>query len=256
MVEMLRVDDAVESSDLEILQRKVAELSARLEEAERRERELRKLEASLLMAQVQTVVAIVGTIEAKDEYTSGHSHRVAERSAMIGAILRFDTMRMRKLYIAALLHDVGKIGVYDTSLRKKSRLDDSEYLQLKEHPVIGERIVRKVDYFADLANIIRWHHERYDGMGYPDGMRGSETPIESAIICVADAYDAITTKRTYNKPKTTEQAVEEIMNNSGTQFNPTVVDALRRALLPNQLTWICLQDSDFDKDFEIPDAEA
>jgi len=253
-VKRLHLDDVVESSDTEALQQKVRELSAQLEEAEKRERDFRRLEASLLMGQVQTVEVIVGAIEAKDEYTRGHSRRVAELSDMIGAILKFDSSRLWKLHIAATLHDVGKIGVYNTSLRKESRLDDREYLQLKEHPEIGERILRNVDQFFDIAQVVRWHHERYDGKGYPDGLRGDEIPIESAIMCVADAFDAITTKRTYNKPRTVEQAIEEIMEHSGTQFNPRVVDALRQALLPNKLNSIQFEDSDFGYDFEIPDA--
>lgn len=253
MATTLRVNDDVDNTDVKHLQQKVKELSLQLEGAEKREREFKLLEAKLLMGQVQTVEAIVEAIEAKDQYTSGHSRRVADMSLMMGAVLKLEASRMWKLRIAALLHDVGKIGVYDQSLKKPSALDDHEYLQLKEHPVIGERIVRRIDQFADVAPIVRWHHERYDGKGYPDGLGGDQIPIESAIICVADAYDAITSKRAYSDRKTTAHAVEEIMTHSGTQFNPKVVLALRQALLPNELMSISLQESDFDADFEIPE---
>ncbi|HDS74438.1 MAG TPA: HD domain-containing protein, partial [Firmicutes bacterium] len=155
------------------------------------------------------------------------------------------------LNIAALLHDVGKIGVYDSSLRKTTRLSNEEILQLKEHPTIGAGIIKRIDFFHDIAPIVRSHHERFDGHGYPDGLANDAIPIESRIICVADAYDAITSKRTYNKPLSPLKAVEEIERNSGTQFDPEVVSALRNALEPNDLPTVQLNEDDFEE-FEIP----
>jgi len=246
---------SVASSRQEIdgLRKEIQRLQVELASAKRRIDGFRALEAELLMAQVQTVEAIVEAIEAKDPYTSGHSRRVAELSLQIGSGLKLTNDKLWRLHIAALVHDVGKIGVYDSSLRKASRLNDEEYLQLKEHPLIGERIISKIDHFADIAPIVRWHHERYDGKGYPDHLVGDEIPVESAIVCIADTYDAITSKRTYSKARTTAEALDEIDRNAGTQFSPAVVAALRQALLPNELMSITLNESDFALDFEIPD---
>ncbi len=235
------------------LRRENENLREQLGEAKEQIRIARELEAELTMAGVQTVEAIVGTLEAKDTYTSGHSHRVAELSLMMGAALKLDARRMWDLRVAALLHDIGKIGVFDSTLQKPTRLNDEEYNMFKEHPITGEHIIRKVDVFREVAQIVRWHHERYDGTGYPDGKKGDEYPIESAIICAADAFDAITSKRTYNKPKTTVEAIAEIEKHSGTQFHPDVVQALHQSLRPQELASVQFTDSDFDADFEIPD---
>jgi len=236
------------------LRREIEELTKQLSDMERNhQRAIGELKASLFVSQVQTVDAIVEAIEAKDPYTSGHSRRVMELSLMIGAAMHLEQERMWRVHVGALLHDVGKIGVLDQSLRKTTRLDDLEYLQLKAHPLIGERIVRKIDQFADVAPIVRWHHERYDGQGYPDGLKGDQIPVESAIIFVADAYDAITSKRTYNKPRTRVEAADEIQKHAGTQFHPDVAAALRAALEPNRLESIRIDESDFQDGFDIPE---
>lgn len=244
----------IHRNDVAGLQQQVKDLTHQLAQIEKNHaRELRLAEANQFMSQVQTVDAIVEAIEAKDEYTSGHSRRVMELSLMVGAALRLDAARMWKLHIGALLHDVGKIGVLDLSLTKTTRLDDQEYLQLKAHPLIGERIVRKIDIFSEVAPVVRWHHERYDGKGYPDGLQGDQIPIESAIISIADTYDAITSKRAYNKPMTWAAALEEIERNSGTQFSPAAVAALKSAVAPNEVLSVHIDDSDFVGGLQIPD---
>ena len=220
---------------------------------EQKLQDMENLEAQFVMAQVETVEAFVTTIDAKDPYTSGHSRRVRDMSLQIGASLALDRNTMQRLLFASLLHDVGKVGVSGASLRKTSRLDDEEYLQLKQHPIIGEGIVRKIEYFAEIAPLVRWHHERYDGKGYPDKLQGEEIPIESAIVCAADAYDAMTSKRPYGSPKTHSEAVEEIARHSGTQFSPIVVDGLQRVTSSARLESVVIDESDFADDFEIPD---
>ena len=225
----------------------------RLQGLEQRLQDMENLEAQFMMAQVETVEAIVEAIDAKDPYTSGHSRRVRDMSLQIGAALSLDRDTMRRLLFASLLHDVGKIGVSGASLRKTSRLDDDEYMQLKQHPVIGERIVRKIDYFTDIAPLVRWHHERYDGRGYPDKLKGDEIPLESAIVCVADAYDAMTSKRPYGKPKTHTEAVKETERHSGTQFSPQVIEGLKLVTAAGRLESVSIDESDFGEDFEIPD---
>ena len=237
------------------LRSEVARLNAELLAAQQRLEELADLEAQLQMAQVETVEAIVEAIDAKDPYTSGHSRRVAELSLQIGAALEFDRAAMWRLRFAALLHDVGKIGVSGASLRKTSRLDDDEYIHLKQHPIIGERIVRKIDNLSEVAPLIRWHHERYDGRGYPDRIKGDDIPLESAIVCAADAYDAMTSKRPYTLPMTHVEAVEEMARNGGTQFSPMVVMGLRAATTVGRINSISLDEGDFEGEFEIPEED-
>jgi HD-GYP domain-containing protein (c-di-GMP phosphodiesterase class II) len=241
------------NDEINSLRSEIENLREDLRRSERQIDDFRALEAQMLMAQIQTVEVIVTALEARDEYTSGHSRRVAELSLLIGAGVKLRAERMWKLNIAALLHDVGKIGVYDSSLRKTTRLNDEEFLQLKEHPIIGERIINKIDFFSDIAPLVRSHHERYDGRGYPDQLKGDQIPVESAIICVADAYDAITSKRTYNNPMSPTDAVDEIENNAGSQFSPSVVESLRNALRPNDLGAYSLDENDF-VDFEFPES--
>jgi HD-GYP domain-containing protein (c-di-GMP phosphodiesterase class II) len=214
---------------------------------------LDNLEAQLTMAQVETVEAFVEGIDANDPYTSGHSRRVASLSLQIGAAIDLSRDTMIKLHFAALLHDVGKISIAGATLRKTSRLDDDEFVHLKQHPITGERIVRKISNLADVAPMVRWHHERYDGRGYPDGLVGKEIPVESAIVCAADAYDAMTSKRPYGKPKTHMEAVQEIGRNEGTQFAPIVVNGLKTVATAGRIQSFNINEDDFESDFEIPE---
>lgn len=179
---------------------------------------------------IDSLNALVTTIEAKDVYTREHSSRVTEYALTIGRILGVNDAELEMMEFAGILHDIGKIGVHDEILTKSGRLTDAEYEAIKEHPLIGERIVAPLGLTAVESAIVRSHHERYDGKGYPDGLKGEETPFLARIVGVADAFDAMTTTRSYRKALSMETAIEELRRNRGTQFDPDVVDAMLLAI--------------------------
>ncbi len=164
--------------------------------------------------------ALAKAIDAKDEYTNGHSERVAIYSRMIAGNLGLSDEDQEKVYYMGLLHDVGKIGIPKEILNKKTKLTDEELELVRSHPIFGYEILEKIKSEPDLALGARWHHEYYDGTGYPDGKKGEEIPLLIRIITVADCYDAMTSNRTYRKYLTQEAARAEIEKNIGTQFDP------------------------------------
>ena len=169
---------------------------------------------------IQTVSALATAIDAKDNYTNGHSSRVAEYSKMIAERLGFSESRQNEIYMMGLLHDVGKIGIPDDVINKTGTLTEEEFELIKNHPVIGSRILRSIKDRQRLSIGARWHHERFGGGGYPDGMAGNEIPIEARIIAVADAYDAMTSSRSYRDIMPQEKVREQIEKGMGTQFDP------------------------------------
>ena len=175
---------------------------------------------------VQTVKALATAIDAKDKYTNGHSTRVAEYSKMIAARSGYSKAEQDEIYIMALLHDVGKIGVPDNVINKTSKLTDKEYSMIRQHPVIGDSILGSIKERPDLAIGARWHHERYDGKGYPDGKAGEDIPEEARIIAVADAYDAMTSRRSYRDIMSQDDVMAEIEQGIGTQFDPAFAKAM------------------------------
>ena len=182
--------------------------------------------ADLLFA---TLGALSSAIDAKDPYTHGHSRRVAEYAVMASQAMDFDPKFITMLKIAGQLHDFGKIGVRENILSKQGRLTDSEKEAMNEHPVIGAQILGKFKSFTDIVPGIRHHHERYDGKGYPAGLKGEKIPLVGRIIAVADAYDAMTTNRPYRARLDHQEALLELKLNAGSQFDPGVVDAFIRA---------------------------
>lgn len=184
---------------------------------------------------LQTIEALIETIEKKDSYTAGHARRVAVYSISIGEELGLNRSELTKVRLAALLHDIGKIGIQDKILLKNSRLTGEEYEVIKKHPVYGAEILENIDQLKDIVPSVRGHHERYDGKGYPDGKKGDEIPLIARIIAVADAFDAMTSHRPYISNKEKEQALNEIYKNINTQFDPVVVEAfLKRAKVLQQ----------------------
>ena len=169
---------------------------------------------------MEVVSALAEAIDAKDAYTNGHSSRVAKYSKMIAEKLGFPENEQNELYMMGLLHDVGKIGVPDGVINKPDRLTDEEFAIIKTHPVIGGKILESIKQNPRLATGARWHHERYDGKGYPDGLAGEEIPEEARIIAVADAYDAMTSSRSYRGAMSQEKVRSEIEKGLGTQFDP------------------------------------
>ncbi len=177
-----------------------------------------------------TFQTIAGTIDAKDEYTGGHSERVGEYAAQIATWMAEtysftddDIARIRQI---GLMHDIGKIGVPDSVLNKKGRLTDEEYNLMKQHTVIGSDILKNIEDVAGLRDGVRHHHERYDGKGYPDGVKGDEITPFARILCIADSFDAMTSDRVYRGRLTREQVLNEIEKNRGTQFAPEVADTV------------------------------
>ncbi len=169
---------------------------------------------------VQAMVTLAGTIDAKDKYTNGHSVRVAEYSRMIAQRLNMSKQEQKDIYYIGLLHDIGKIGVPDDIINKTSKLTDEEYAVIKTHPVIGAEILDKMSELPGIATGAKYHHERYDGKGYPEGLAGEEIPLVARIIGVADAYDAMASTRSYRDVLPQDVIRAEIIKCSGTQFDP------------------------------------
>lgn len=169
---------------------------------------------------IHIVQTLAGTIDAKDTYTNGHSSRVADYSKEIAKRSGYGESELNDIYMMGLLHDIGKIGVPDAVINKPGKLTDEEFEVIKMHPVMGAKILENIKEKNELAMGARWHHEKYGGGGYPDGIKGDEIPEPARIIAVADAYDAMTSYRSYRDPMPQEKVREEIEKGSGTQFDP------------------------------------
>ncbi|MGZ5454141.1 MAG: HD-GYP domain-containing protein, partial [Candidatus Aminicenantales bacterium] len=173
---------------------------------------------------LSTVKSLASAIDAKDEYTRHHSTRVTDFSLKIAAKMGFSEKELSELELAAVLHDVGKIAVPESILNKPGKLTNEEFKLIQEHPVRGETILSPVIELKAIGRIVRAHHERYDGNGYPDKLKGREIPLGARIMAIADTYDSITSERPYRKAASHRYAVKEIIGCSGTQFDPEVVE--------------------------------
>lgn len=195
-----------------------------------------KLEA----AYMETIEILRFTVEAKDSYTRGHSDRVAEYSELIGTKLGLSESELKTLKIGGLFHDIGKIGIPDSILLKTSKLDDNEYSEIKNHPSIGAHILSNATIFRDIIPIVKHHHERFDGNGYPSKLQGTQIPYLARITAVADSFDAMTSKRSYRDSLPLDIVKEEIIKNSGTQFDPEIARAFLDILdtKPNEISRI------------------
>jgi len=186
----------------------------------------------LRRAYVQTVGALAEAVDAKDAYTRGHSERVGVYASKIAREMGFAKEFIERVYIAGLLHDVGKIGIRDAVITKPDRLTPEEYEEIKRHPEIGARILEPVDFLREVAPCVRHHHEWYDGStrGYPDRLRGDQIPLPSRIILVADTVEAMTSDRPYRRALPLDIVFTELTKYAGSQFDPMVVDAAVRLL--------------------------
>lgn len=174
----------------------------------------------------QVVTALAGTVDAKDSYTNGHSQRVADYAKEIAVRLKCSPEFIRDIYFMGLLHDIGKIGIPDCIINKTGKLTDEEYAVIKTHPVIGSEVLKKITEMPNLYCGARWHHERYDGKGYPDGISGEDIPLEARIIAVADAYDAMSSKRSYRDALPQAAVKAEIERVKGTQLDPKLAQIM------------------------------
>lgn len=191
-----------------------------------------------------SIKTILQALEAKDKYTYGHSMRVTYFALVVGKELGISDQELYELEVSALFHDVGKIGVPDHILNKPSRLDEDEFQVMKKHPEMSAEILRGYDIFETAATNAKHHHERFDGRGYPDGLKGESIPLFSRIILIADTFDAMTSTRPYRKGLPYSVAFEELMQFSGSQFDTDLVKAFIRGMRK--------EEKKGEIDFEIP----
>jgi putative nucleotidyltransferase with HDIG domain len=175
---------------------------------------------------LETIRALAAAIDAKDPYTKGHSERVAQLSVALAQDLHLSDRDIENIEYTALLHDIGKIGIDDRILGKSSELSNEEFKKIKEHPIIGANIIEPVDFLKNSYEAIYHHHERYNGGGYPDGLKAKDIPLCARIIGVADAYDAMGSDRPYRKKLSKEKILKEFTEQSGKQFDPQIVNTL------------------------------
>jgi HD-GYP domain-containing protein (c-di-GMP phosphodiesterase class II) len=231
----------------------IARLRAEVAEHERvaaeRERELERSIADLKETRrvatevlrrsyVATVRALANAVEARDAYTGKHADRVAAYGMAIGTALGLELTDAPEVEFGFLLHDVGKVAVPDAILFKAERLTEDEFRLIARHPVVGSEILDEIDFLGDAKLVVRHHHERWDGAGYPDGLAGEAIPVLARVFAVADTLDALTTDRPYRPASSWAVAREEIMAGSGTQFDPAVVEAYNR-VSDDELAAIC-----------------
>ena len=171
-----------------------------------------------------TIKAISGAVDARDPYTSGHSSRVTKISLEMGKELFIGDEELKVLEYATLFHDIGKIGISDSILNKPEKLTQAEYDLMKKHPLIGIQILQGIEFLEESLPIIKHHHERVDGKGYPEGLKDKEIPLGARILAIADTFDAMTTDRPYRKGVSEKDAIEEILRNKGSQFDSELVD--------------------------------
>lgn len=211
-----------------------------MDEIKRINEKLEDSKEQLEQAYIDMVQTLRYTVEAKDSYTRGHSDRVSEYSVLIGEKLGLPAEQIKTLRIGGLFHDIGKIGIPDSILLKPAKLTDEEYSQIKNHPSIGAHILGSAAIFQDIIPIVKHHHERYDGNGYPSKLKGEEIPYLARIAAVADTFDAMTSRRSYRGPIDVEHVKEEIKRCEGTQFDPQIAEV-----------FIEILNNDFDKIKEI-----
>ncbi|MCR4650373.1 MAG: HD-GYP domain-containing protein [Lachnospiraceae bacterium] len=205
----------------------VAQMSHRiLHKLDMSQRELSDKNEKIKKLSDQVMLALSSAVDAKDTYTNGHAMRVAEYATEIADRLGKSDEELEAIYCAALLHDVGKIGISDEIINKPGKLTEEEYDIIKQHTVIGSGILDEISELPELSIGAHWHHERYDGKGYPNGLSGEDIPENARIICVADCYDAMTSNRSYRKALEQEVVRNEIKKGIGTQFDPKIAEIM------------------------------
>jgi putative two-component system response regulator len=219
----LTVDRAIEKKRLVQENREYQrDLESKVEE---RTKQLYDANEELRRLFMGSIKALAQALEAKDEYTQGHSERVSEIAVGISKYLSLSEVEIQDIWLAGLLHDIGKIGVRESVLNKPGRLDPEEWQSIQRHPVVAERILCPIEELSAVISIVRHHHERFDGSGYPDGLEGGDIPLGARILTVADAYDALTSRRPYRDALSVDDALRVLEDASGSQFDPVIVRA-------------------------------
>jgi putative nucleotidyltransferase with HDIG domain len=190
--------------------------------------------ADLKNAYKGTMESLRLAVDAKDSYTKNHSDRVAYYSVLIAKGLNYSIEEIELIRNGGLFHDIGKIGIPDAILQKAGKLTDEEYHDIKNHPSIGEHILKPAKIFNDIIPMVKHHHERFDGRGYPSGLAGENIPLFARIVCIADAFDAMTSDRSYRPRYTLFKALEELERCKGTQFDPNLVDVFVKEFHENK----------------------
>lgn len=199
----------------------------------RQNNELKEVNNELQRSYLDTIEAFSTAVDLKDSYTKDHSSRVTEYSLMIAKEMNLGKERVVLLQKAALFHDVGKIGIPDAILKKEGKLTDEEYALIKQHPTMGAKLIESVNFLHEVIPFIKGHHERIDGKGYPEGLKGNEIPLEARIIAVADTFDAMTSDRPYRNEMDFETAITELQRVSGTQLDGELVEIFINVLRKN-----------------------
>ena len=212
------------------------------EEVAVRTAELRRERANLQRISVATLEVLVNALEAKDPYSRGHSARIADLSAMVAAEMGLEDEDVEAVRTAGRLHDIGKIGIREEVLAKQGPLTDDEYEHVKQHVVVGSQILAPLTHLREVIHYVRSHHERWDGRGYPDGLKGEEIPIGARILAVVEVYDALTTSRPYQEKMSSEFAIERMRDLTGTGIATDVFDALE-AVVNRRQTLVFLDDA-------------
>jgi putative nucleotidyltransferase with HDIG domain len=185
--------------------------------------------AQLKQAYEASLTALANAIDVRDRYTRGHVERVTAYAMAIASCMDWPEWRVEQLRFGAILHDIGKIHIRETTLFKETPLSPEEWDEIKQHPINGAEMIKDIPYLSSAIPIVRYHHERWDGKGYPDRLAGEAIPVEARIVAVADAFDAMTTERPYSPSRDLEDAFEEILNCIGVQYDPNVVKAFQAA---------------------------
>jgi putative nucleotidyltransferase with HDIG domain len=201
-----------------------------------------------------SIRALAEAIDAKDPYTRGHSERVATYSASVAREMGLAAVEVERIRLSALLHDVGKIGVDDRIIRKPTALTEDEFEAMKTHPIKGAAIMSAIPQLADVIPGMKYHHEKWSGGGYPEGLVGEKIPMQARIVSVADTYDAMTTTRPYQKAMELDYVVERIRQFSGVRYDPVVVTAFLRAYEKGNLAPIPVTSSPLDEEEPLREA--
>ncbi len=197
--------------------------------------EVKRSDEGLQLAIIESIESLVKALEAKEPYTKGHSERVSVYAHLLAERMHLDTKAVLNITQAGRLHDIGKIAIRYDSLTKKEGLTKEEYEQFKLHPVVGSNILRPMSFLADIIPLILYHHERYDGKGYPEGVTGENIPLGARILAICDSFDVMTSERPYRTALAKEQVIAELENNSGTQFDPSLVQSMLLLLSEKQI---------------------